>query len=49
MAVEDRVMKVNGHLGKQESRFLETESIITTGMKQIVDIIHEFGLTLTED
>ena len=49
VAVEDRVMKVTGHLGRQESIFLETESIITTGMKQIADIIHEFGLALTED
>ena len=48
MAVEDKAMKVTRHLGRQDNIFLATKSIITTGMKQIVDIIHEFGFVLTE-
>ena len=49
MAVEEKVMKVIGHLGRQENILLETESIITTCMKESVDIIHESGFALTED
>ena len=49
VAVEDRLMKYIGHLGGQESIFLATEFIINTGMKQIADMLHEFGLALTED
>ena len=33
MVVEDRLMKVIGHLGRQERIFLATEFIIKTGMK----------------
>ena len=49
MAVEDRATKVTGHLGRQDSIFLATESIITTCMKQIADIIREFEFALTEE
>ena len=47
MAAEDRVTKVSGHLGRQDSIFLAIETIIATGMQQIADIVHEFGLALT--
>ena len=33
MAFEDRATKVTGHVGRQDSIFLATKSIITTGMK----------------
>ena len=47
MVVEDRATKVTKHLGRQDSIFLATETIITTGMQLISNIIHEFGLALT--
>ena len=47
--IEDRLMKDIGHMGGQESIFFATEFIIKTGMKQIADMLHEFGLALTED
>ena len=49
VAVEDRLMKDIGHLGRQEHIFLATKFIIKTGMKQIADMLHEFGLALTKD
>ena len=49
MAVEDRATKGTGHLGRQDSIFLAIETIITIGMQLIADIIHEFGLALTEE
>ena len=49
MPVEDRAMKVTGHLGRQDSIFLATETIITIGMQVISDIIHEFEIALTEE
>ena len=47
MAVEDRATKVTGHLGRQDSIFLATETIIMTCIQLIADIIHEFGFALT--
>ena len=49
VAIEDRLMKYIGHLGRQESIFLATEFIIKTDMKQIDDMLNDFGLTLTKD
>ena len=49
VAVEDRATEITGHLGRQDSVFLETETIITTCMQPIADIIHKFGFVLTED
>ena len=49
VAVEDRLMKDIGHLGIQESIFLATKFIIKTSLKQIDNMLHEFGLTLIED
>ena len=49
MAVEDRVMKVTGHLGRQDSVFSAVETIIMTGMQPIAEILHKFKFALTED
>ena len=49
VAIEDKLMKDIGHLGGQESIFLATKFIIKACMKQIDDMLHEFGLALTED
>ena len=49
VAVEDRATKVIGHLGRQDSIFSATETIITTCMQPIADIIHKFRVALTED
>ena len=44
MAIEDRVMKVSGHLGIQDSIFLAIETIIITGMQPIADSSMNSGL-----
>ena len=49
VVVEDRATKVTEQLGRQDSIFLATETIITTCMQLIADIMHEFGLALTEE
>ena len=49
VAVKDRATKVTEHLGKQDRIFLAIETIITIGIHLIFDIIHEFGLALTEE
>ena len=49
VVVEDRATEVTGHLGRQDSVFLAAETIITTGMQPIADIIHKFGFAFTED
>ena len=49
VAVEDRATEVTRHLGRQDRIFSAAETIITTGMQPITDIIHKFGFTLNED
>ena len=49
VAVEDRATEITGHLGRQDSVFLAAETIIMTGMQLIANIMHEFGLALTEE
>ena len=49
MAAEDSATKVSGHLGGKDNIFLAIETIITTGMQLIADIIPEFGFAMTEE